>query len=210
MSYLIPTDCEICQKTNVVSINTDFIHQLGYPTICKRNKLEYSQQMVKTLNEHFLRHLTKPSQALAQRMIKEEAIDLKNTVVEANIALDQIDDLKGVVYLKISALANDSTPKDLNLLIKSYADLLKRETDLLQLHHKVSGKAQQEDLMKAALGGMIMSVTRALGEEKVKKIRQGSTKKGTMSFFENDPHLQKLFKELEGEVHGDKTDQEKS
>lgn len=209
-SIITIEECEICELNNVISINTDFIHQLSYQAICARNKLGYSNKIVKSLNYHFINHLTTPKQAMAMAMVREEAIALRNTVVETNIALDQVDNLKSIVFQKIGTLTEKSTPKDLTLLVKSYADLIKQETNLLQFHHKISGKAQSEDLMKAALGTMITTVTKELGEEKIKQLRKevkDENTQGIMSFFMGDKHIAKLFKELDQQYkHNKQTD----
>ncbi len=100
---------------------------------------------------------------------------------------------------------------DLSLLVKSQTDLTKQQTNLLQFHHKISGKAQSEDLMKAALGQMITTVTKELGEEKIKQLRKevrDENTQGIMSFFTGDKHIAKLFKELEQQVKKNKSDED--
>ena len=210
VSVITIEECEICERNNVVSINTDFTHQLPYQAICKRNRIPYSTDMVKALNYHFIHHLTTPKQAMALAMVREEAINLKNTVVEANIALDQVDSLKAVVYQKLTNDEEDPlTPKDLTLLVRSYTDLLKQQTNLLQFHHKISGKAQEDDLMQAALGSMISTVTKELGEEKIRTLRQevkDGKQRSIMSFFEGDEHTRKLFEDLENQIKKNEKD----
>lgn len=195
-------ECVICDKPTVIAINSGFIHQTPYQLICKQNDLVYNKETVRLLNVHFRSHLVTPKQALASKMIKEEAVKLKNTVVETNIALDQIDDLKQKTFIRMNSLSGEeNTPKNFALIMKSYTDLIDKEIKLLAFHNKISGKDQQEEFRQAALGGMINAVTKELGAEKVKQIRQDVRKrKSIMSHFEHDPHLNALFKELEDTV----------
>ncbi len=191
--------CEICKKPNVISINSGYIHQSPYQLICKQNKLTYNKETVRLLNLHFKDHLVTPKQAMVQTMLQEEAIKLKNTVIETNIALDQIDDLKRRAFHRLTHLSTDEdTPKNFALLQKVYTDLLDKQVKLLVFHNKISGKDAQEELYQAALGGLINEVSKALGAEKVKQIRKNAMKqKSVMSYFEGDAHIISLFEELE-------------
>lgn len=200
MSAIVPfEECVICKKPNVISINSGWIHQSPYQLICKQNKLTYNKETVRLLNLHFRDHLVTPKQAMVNTMLQEEAVKLKNTVIETNIALDQIDDLKRRAFHRLTNLSKEEdTPKNFALLQKSYTDLLDKQVKLLAFHNKISGKEAQEELYAAALGGMINEVSKALGAEKVKQIRTNARQsKSVMSYFEDDEHLSSLFQELE-------------
>ncbi len=200
MSDIVPfEECVICKKPNVISINSGWIHQEPYQLICKQNKLTYNKETVRLLNLHFRDHLVTPKQAMVNTMLQEEAVKLKNTVIETNIALDQIDDLKRRAFYRLTNLSEEEdTPKNFALIQKVYTDLLDKQVKLLVFHNKISGKEKQEELYAAALGGMINEVSKALGAEKVKQIRKNAkSNKTVMSYFEGDEHIMSMFDELE-------------
>lgn len=197
---VITEDCPICNRTNVVSIDNDLIHKIGFQDICKRNGLEYNVKTTRELMIHFRDHRTSPSQALARSMIHKEAVELKNLAVETNLAMDQIDSLKANVFLKTTD-DQDMSVKDYTLLVRAYTDLLKQGEKYMQLHRKVSGKDAADDIQKAALTSIVAKISDELGEEKIKSIRSGRrSRKKPMEYLMRDPHLAAVLAELEGEI----------
>lgn len=198
--------CEICKHPRVVAINEDLIKRYDYRKICKRNGLKYSPKMVKDLSIHHAQHIVSPSQAMAKHMIYEEAIQLKNSAVEVNNALDQIDLLMTHLYDALESMDASETDGHYKL-VRNITDLMKRKSEYLNMLTKMTGKTLEGDLKRASLTEVIKQVSKEVGEQKVRQIKNGQLKTTALeTFLLNDPYVNKLLQELEHGVEIDNAD----
>lgn len=197
--------CTICNLPNVVAINNDLFMKRPMQLIVKRNNLKAKQGAYKQLIIHF-QHIEDTTTALASHMLHEDAVKLKNTAVETNIALDQIDILSLKVYDQINKLERKGDDDNFHKTIKVFTDLLKQKMGYLQFHHKISGKQAMDDIQAASLLSIVDQVGKAIGEEKVDKIKRGdtSTSQPLERHLTDDTYLNKLYSELANEVKNKK------
>jgi len=188
-------DCAICSHPRVVGINSDLIKGFPFNRICERNNLEYSNVLVKQLLKHRKSHINTPSMALARQMLHDEAINLKNTAVEVNVSLDQIDILAFEIFENLEIT---TTIDEKHKLLKNFADLLKRKYEFLGMLNKMSGKDLQDELKRASLTEVIKRVSKEVGDRKIKEIKEGNLKTDRIeSFIMQDPYINSLYKDLE-------------
>jgi len=198
-------ECTVCNLPNVVAINNDLFMKRPLPLIIKRNNLKTGKGSFKQLIDHF-RHIEDMTTALASHLLHEDAVKLKNTAIETNLALDQIDILSIKVYDQIEKLERVGDDDNFHKTVKSFSDLLKRKIEYLNFHHKISGKQAMDDIKAASLLGIVEQVSRTIGDEKVKKIKEGdtSTAQPLERHLTDDNYLNKLYAELDHEIKNKK------
>ena len=192
MSIIPIEDCSICAMPNVVEINNDFINAFSYPQICQRNGLEPSTTTLKSLSTHIAKHITSPKLALARQMLQNQATEMVNTVLEANISMQQVDILFHNVLER--AEAEDDNEK-YHKLVKNLTDLMKRKGEFIVIHHKVSGKADKQDVNKAGIMEMAKAAGKAIGKDRVEEIRK-EAEEGGKSIVEHifdEDYLEKIL-----------------
>jgi hypothetical protein len=174
--------CQICQLPNVAAINKDLVQRRNFREVIGRHKL-FDQlenhdinEINKLLMEHFRDHFTTPAQAMANHVVAKEVAGLKNTVVEANLLLDQIDVFSVDVLDRLSTIADDG---DWSRVGKIYSDLLKRKLDNVVVLHKITGKEKADEVKGAMMTSYFDIIAKKLGEEKVAELKQRGKKKGS-------------------------------
>lgn len=191
MSVVLYEDCDICKNTNIVQINEDLQMKISYPLMCERNNLPYTIQTIKMLTKHQINHIETPSTVLARAMLHEEAVQLKNTAIETNLSLDQVDLMLVEVFLMIKS-EEDRIIK--HKLIKNFTDLQKTKKDFLMFHHKISGKELVDDLRRASLTETVKAVGRELGDKAVQEIQRDAKKKRSITeFLQADDFMNELY-----------------
>lgn len=195
MSIVLYEDCEICKSTSVAQINDDLRMKVSYPLLCERNNLPYSIQTINELVKHHKDHIQDISVALARHMLHEEAIQMKNTAIEANLAIDQIDIMLVDTYRD---LEKTDDPKTKTLIRKNFIDLQDKKLKALAFHHRISGKELIEDLKRASLTETVKAVGKELGDEAVKKIQKDSKKRRSIKeFLMDDEYMNLLYENHE-------------
>lgn len=187
---MVIKDCDICKSPSVASINEDLIAGINHPSLCARNNLEYSQETVSKLLNHYAEHVVSPSQSLANYMIHEEAIELKNTIIETNQGIDFLNMLLTKMYIDLEGFMED---KDRVRLYDSIIKGVKEKGNLVKLLHDLSGKKSEDELKKATLNEILKQVGEHLGQDAVDRLKK---KKGESSVEEvliEDPHIRDLI-----------------
>lgn len=184
-------ECKICDLPRVVSINNDFAMKFPLPQICIRNDIDHNKENVTLLNKHFAKHFTEPAMAMTRSILKENAVELYNTVVETNMALKQNDIIIADIWAKIGKV--DSIA-DYHKLMKNISDFQKRKHEMLQFHYKVTGKSDKDDIAKASLVAMVQEAGKQLGEEAVNEIKNSGDRKSIKEYiFGENEHLQGIL-----------------
>lgn len=191
MSIEVFEKCKICASKNALQINEDLYMKMSYPLICERNNLPYNVNTIKDLTTHHLEHISTPAMAIARTMLHEEAVQLKNTAIETNLALDQVDMMLIKVY---KTIMDEEDPLVFHKLVKNFSDLQRRKVELLQFHHKISGKELIDDLRKASLTETVKAVGKELGDDAVKQIKHNIKKKRSIQeFLMSDKYMNELY-----------------
>ncbi len=159
--------------------------------------MEYSRETIKKLTTHQLNHIETPSTALARSMLHEEAVQLKNTAIETNLSLDQVDIMLITVYSRIQ---EEEDPDVFHKLVKNFTDLQRRKMEFLQFHHRISGKELIEDLRRASLTETVKAVGKELGDEAVSQIRSDAKKRRSIKeFLMEDEYMNELYETHEAD-----------
>ena len=179
-SVVVLESCVICDLPNVSAINRDFVQRRNAREIIGRNKIdellsEYETEEVrKFLVDHFKDHFTNTSTALANHVMRKEAIEIKNTIVENNFLLDQIDEFSVEILDRFRASESDT---DSARFGKIYSDILKRKLDAIGLLHKISGKEKQDEVKGAMMTSYFDVIAKKLGQERVSELKRESRKR---------------------------------
>jgi len=212
-AVVVLEDCDVCALNNVTSINRDFIQKRNIREIIGRNKIAEllphleSKDIRETLMIHFRDHYTTTTSALANHMIQKEAIELKNTVVENNFLLDQIDEFSTEVLDRFRGAESDT---DSARFGKIYSDLLKRKLDGIAVLHKISGKEKKDEITGAMMTSYFDVIAKKLGQERVAEIKKESRSKQRGSRVDfvvediidiatEDDSLNKVIKDIRGD-----------
>jgi hypothetical protein len=168
--------------------------KFSYNQICLRNGLTHDKETLKTLSTHFVKHYTTPQMALTRSLVKENAVELYNTLVETNFSLKQVDILMADIFTKVMNTADEES---YHKLMKNMSDMLKRKNEYLHFLYKVSGKSTADELEKASLVAMIKKSGEMAGEELVNKAREKHSGKTVheMVFGENE-HMAKIIEDI--------------
>lgn len=168
--------CEICDLANVVAINRDLIYRRSMREVLGRNKLNEQipqlnpDELQNVLMIHLRDHITKPTQALTNHMLQKQAVELKNTVIEANTTIDQIDMFSLEVLNRLDKGIEDDS--DFAKVAKVYSDLLKRRLDATAILHKISGKEKGNEAKGAMMESYFKQIGQALGQKRVSEIKK--------------------------------------
>lgn len=172
--------CKICELANVASINKDLVQRRPMRAVIGRNRvaeqlsgLEY-KELNKILMVHWRDHMTSPTQAMANHITQKEAIKLKNTVIETNSTIDEIDVWKLQILDRLEHAKDDS---DWAKIGKLYNDALKRRGENVLTLHKVTGVEKESDIQGAMLTKYYKTIADHLGQEKVSEMKQNAKKK---------------------------------
>jgi len=190
-NIIVIEDCDICDSPKVGAINESFIHRMSMQEICYNNGMTYDTETVKKLTYHFRQHLTSPTTAIANTLIQEEAVKLKDTLVEATFALDQIDNLSSKLY---DFMIRSEDVTDFYKLNKNYSDLLKRKMEYLQLIYKISGGKRKDEITKAVMLDILKVARDEIDEDKFKELKN-STKKEFKDIYMNNPRIRQALED---------------
>lgn len=194
---LIIEPCDICKSPHVHRINEDLILRFSHSAICQRNGLEYNKTTVKALIKHHKDHIESTALALSRQMLQQEAIELKNGVIEVNSLLDQNDLFTIKAYERL-ATAKDNT--EWVKIMKSITDLENVKIKAVQLHNKVSGADLQEEMQRASLTKIIGTISKKIGQQKLEEIQKNKRKNDNiMSNLDDDPFIKELLDQIDGD-----------
>ena len=169
--------CAICDLPNIPAINKDLVQRRNFRAVIGRNRIQ--DQLPKLdINEinqmlliHLRDHYTTPVQAMSNQVMRKDAVDIKNTVVEMNTTIDQIDVFSLDVLDRLATVDDDG---DFARLSKVYSDLLKRRLDGIASLHKVTGKEKADEVKGAMMTSYFEAIAKKLGKDKVSELKRGS------------------------------------
>jgi len=159
--------------------------KFAYNQICLRNGLKHNKETLTILSKHFAQHFTTPQMAMTRSLVKENAVELYNTLVETNFSLKQVDILMADIFSKVM---KTDEPEFYHKYMKNMSDMLKRKNEYLHFLYKVSGKSTADELEKASLVAMVKKAGEMAGEEAVNEVRAKHSGKSVhdMIFGDNE------------------------
>lgn len=178
-SIIVLDECEICKLSNVAAINRDYIYQRNAREIIGRNRLNKTfsklnpTQLNKLLITHLRDHITTVAQAMSNHILQKEAVNLKNTVIETNHIIDEIDQTKKDILDKMVKVKDDNVWAKLS---KVLMDGHKIRLNSVAVLHKISGKEKADEVKGAMMGTYFDTIAKKLGIDKVKELKTKARK----------------------------------